>query len=110
MDGVLAINELNDLTKRLGTQIKKSGEYGRDLAKATQEYNVAIAQTIAKLRADGQPATLVEKLAKGEVASIQFKRDVAEIMYNTSREEIMATKLKIRVLDAQIAREWGQNV
>lgn len=38
-----------------------------------------------------------------------FKRDTAEVMYDTAKEHVNALKLQIRVLDAQIAREWGSN-
>ena len=110
MDGVLAINELNDLTNRLGTQIKTLGKYGREFAEAEKNYKIALMTQSLRLRDDGMAVTLIDKVVYGKCAEERFKRDVAEVMYKTAQEEINGTKLKIRVLSEQIAREWGQNV
>lgn len=110
MDGVLAINELNELTNRLGTQIKQLGKYGREYAEAEKNYKVALMQQSLRLRDDGMAVTLIDKVVYGKCAEERFKRDVAEVMYNTAKEQINGTKLAIRVLSEQVAREWGQNV
>ena len=36
-----------------------------------------------------------------------FQRDVAKVMYETNQEHINTVKLQLRLLDNQIAREWG---
>ena len=36
-----------------------------------------------------------------------IERDVAETIYNTNQEHINCTKLKMRILESQIQREWG---
>lgn len=105
MDGVLAINELNEMSKQLGAAVKTMGKYGRDLAEANQAYKVALAKAALELRAEGMPVTLIEKVAPGKVAKQGFARDTAEVMY----DNVNALKLQIRVLDAQIGREWGSN-
>lgn len=102
-----AINDLNDLMKRLSNGIKLMGKYGREYAEAERDYKVALAKEAMKLKADGMPVTLIDKVVYGKVAEERFKRDSAEIMYETSQENINALKLQIRVLESQINREWG---
>lgn len=109
MDGLIAINELNTLSNQLSAAVKTMGKYGRDLAEADKAYKVAMARTALELRADGMPVTLIDKVAPGKVANERFKRDTAEVMYDTAKENVNALKLQIRVLDAQIQREWANN-
>ena len=43
-----------------------------------------------------------------EIAKLRFERDVAEVVYRSALEAINATKLQIKILDAQVEREWGR--
>ena len=108
MDGLQAINELNDLTLAMSKKIDLLRDYGVKLANAKHDYNVELGKEIMRLRSEGAPATLVEKLAKAKIAKVILNMDLAEVMHDTQREDIMATKLKIRVLQEQINKEWGQ--
>lgn len=107
MDGLVAINELNDLSKRLTQGIKLMGKYGREYAEAERDYKVALSQEALRLRAEEMPVTLIDKVVHGKVADVRFKRDSAEIMWKTSIENVNAIKLQIRILDNQISREYG---
>lgn len=105
------INELNELSKQLthsGEQLKK---YGKELAEAEHDYKVILRQEALKLRADGMAITLIDKVVYGidEVADARLKRDIAETMYKASQESINTLKLKMRIIDAQINREWHSN-
>ena len=108
MDGLQAINELNDLTLAISKKIDLLRDYGVKTAHARHRYNVALGQEIMKLRNEGVPATLVDKIAKSNIAKTILDMDLAEVMHDTQKEDIMATKLKIRVLQEQINKEWGQ--
>ena len=108
-DGVLDINNLNDLIKQLNHKVKILRQYGKEEAEKTKAYNVALASEITRLKNEGIPSTIVEKVAKGNIAKIIFDRDIATVMYETAQEDINATKLQIRVLESQIQREWGQS-
>lgn len=104
------INELNDLCQKLSVSGSKLQRYGVELAQAERDYKICLRQHALNLRAtQDMPVTLIDKTVYGipEVADKRFKRDVAESMYRTAQESINTLKLKIRVLDAQIAREWG---
>lgn len=60
--------------------------------------------TITKLT-----ATYIIDLAKGErrVSELMHDRDVASIMWESSREALNVCKLQVRVLEAQAEREWS---
>ena len=55
------------------------------------------------------PVTLINQIVYGipEVADKRLQRDVAEATYTANQEHINVTKLKLRILENQLAREWG---
>ena len=104
------INDIQALMNELTTSIKLLRKNGNELASAEKEYKITLRQEALKLRADEKmPVTLISQVIYGvpEVADKRFKRDVAETMYNTNLEHINVTKLKLRLLEAQLNREWG---
>lgn len=109
MSGLLMINELNDHTAKLAEGVHLMARYGKELAAAERDYKIALMQESLKLRDQGMPVTLIDKVVYGKCANERFKRDVAESMYKTAQENVNATKLRIRILDAQISREWGRS-
>ena len=52
--------------------------------------------------------TIIGDICKGnkEISALRFKRDCAEIAYKSALEAINSYKLQIRIMDAQIEREW----
>lgn len=104
------INALNDLSVKLQQSVRLMAKYGQEYASAEMKYKVILAQTALKMRDDGLPVTLIDKAIYGQkgVAEARLKRDIAEVMYKTSQESINSLKLQIRILDAQIGREWSQ--
>lgn len=107
MDGLQAINEINDLQKRLGDGIKIMGNLGRKWAEKERAYRVALMQATLLEKDKGTPATLIGTIVKGKVANEKFARDEAEALWRTAQENVNALKIQIRVLDNQIGREWG---
>ena len=106
------INEMNDLSAKLSATGEQLQRYGRAYAEAERDYKIVLRQEALKLRSDEHmPVTLIDKVVYGipEVADKRFRRDVAETMYKTAQESINTLKLKMRILDAQIAREWHSN-
>lgn len=55
------------------------------------------------------PVTLINQIIYGvpEVANLRYDRDVKEAIYNANQEAINSTKLKLRILESQINREWS---
>lgn len=103
------VNDLNDLCNKLSVSGRQLAKYGNEKAAAERDYKICLRQEALKLREEGMAVTLIDKIVYGipEVAEKRFKRDVAETMYDTCKESINVLKLKIRILDAQINREWG---
>ena len=103
-------NDIQELMNELSTSISLLRQNGNKLAKAEQEYKICLRQEALKLRSEqDMPVTLINQIIFGvpEVAKKRFERDVAETMYNTNQEHINVTKLKLRLLEAQLNREWS---
>lgn len=104
------VNEIFKLQEELNASIGRLAENGKSLAYAERDYKITLRTEALKLRAEkGLPVTLIAQIIYGvpEVANLRFKRDIAETIYNTNQEHINATKLKMRILENQVAREWG---
>ena len=103
-------NELNSLCEKLTIAGSKLAKYGNEKAQTEHDYKIALRQEALKLRTtQDMPVTLIDKVVYGvpEVAEKRLARDIAETMYDTCKESINVLKLKVRILDAQINREWG---
>lgn len=109
MSGLTLVNELNDLQAQLVTGVKLMADYGRKFARAEYDYKIALAEQALKLKADGMPVTMINLVIYGKVARERMKRDTAEVMYKTSVENINATKLRLRLVQAQIEKEWSSS-
>ena len=104
------INDIQMLMEELTISIKKLRQTGNALAEAERDYKITLRQEALKLRVEkDMPVTLINQIIFGvpEVAEKRYKRDIAETMYNTNQEHINATKLKLRLLESQLNREWG---
>ncbi len=102
-------NEVQDLTTKLASSINQMAKYGKELAEAESDYKITLRQEALQLRAEkNMPVTLIQQVVYGvpEVAKKRMSRDIAETMYKTSQEYINTLKLRIRVLEGQLQREW----
>lgn len=103
--------EITRLTRDLEVSVKQLRKSGTDLAQAEQKYKVCLRQEALKLRAEKNMAvTLINQIIYGvpEVAELRFDRDVKEAVYQANLEAINSIKLKLRILENQLSREWGQ--
>lgn len=104
------VNELFKLTDELNASIKRLAQNGTKLAEAERDYKMTLREEALRLREmKNMPVTLIAQIIYGvpSVAKLRFERDVAETIYNTNQEHINCTKLKMRILESQIQREWG---
>ena len=104
------INDIQILMEELTISIKKLSRHGQILAEAERDYKITLRQEALKLRVEkDMPVTLINQIIFGvpEVAEKRYKRDIAETLYNTNQEHINATKLKLRLLESQVSRVWG---
>lgn len=105
------MNELGAKSALLDKAIFQLGKRGEAYAKAERDYRVALRQKILEERDKGTPVTIISDICRGtpEIARLRFEKDVAEVSYDAAREAINGYKLQIRILDAQIEREWGRS-
>lgn len=103
------VNQQQALLKQLSATINELEANGRELAQKEMDYKIVLNQHILTLRENGTAVTLIDKVAYGikEVAQKRLERDIAETMYNVAREKINGIKLKIRINEEQIKREWS---
>ena len=100
--------EISRLMQELTASIKALRKNGEKLAEAERDYKIVLRQEALKLRAGDMPVTLINNVIYGidEVAEKRFKRDVEQANYDANKEHINVTKLKLRLLEAQLSREW----
>ena len=103
------ISEIGHRSKLLDAAIRELGTRGRAYAQAEHDYRVALSKKVLAERDKGTPVTIISDVCRGdrEIAKLRFERDVAETVYDAAKEAINGYKLQIRILDAQIEREWG---
>lgn len=97
---------MDELTRSI--KVLKSN--GQELGEAERDYKITLRQEALKLRAgDNMPVTLINQIIYGvpEVADKRLKRDIAEAKYKANQEHINIVKLKLRILENQLQREWG---
>lgn len=102
------IQEMATLRTMLDRALVEHKARGKMLAQKERDYKVASAKRMLVLRAEGYPATLIPDLTRGdeEIAKLRMERDIAQTLYDTSREAINSYKLQIRIVQEQIKREW----
>lgn len=102
-------NDLQYKIKELTTSIDELRISGTKYAEAERDYKVLLRQECLKLRDDGMAIGMIDKTCYGipSVAEARFKRDVAETIYKANLELINSIKLQMRILQAQLDKEWG---
>ena len=101
--------EIQAKIQQLNTAIRMLRKTGTEYAEAERDYKILLSQESLTLRDSGMPVTLIDKVVYGKktVAEARLRRDIAEVTYEANKESINVLKLQIRILDNQIAREWG---
>lgn len=101
--------KLEKLMAELTFSIRKLRGSGEALAAAERNYKLELTKKALELREGGMAVTLIDTIIFGHptIADLRFKRDIAKVMYEANIEHINATKLQLRLIEAQISREWG---
>ena len=102
-------DQIESLMAELTASIKQLRKNGEKLAEAEKDYKTTLTTEALKLRAEDTPVTLINTTIYGlkGVAEKRFARDVAQATYDANKEHINITKLKLRILEGQLSREWG---
>lgn len=103
-------NEIQDALNLLDLTIEESLHYGLKMSAAQAKYYTVKALRVRELMQGGKSAAAIEMIIKGEPDvndALQLFQD-SKVEYDNSREAINALKLRIRVLESQLEREWEQ--
>ena len=102
-------DEIQENMLMLEKAVSEMKSRSKKKAEAEHNYRIALSKRLTELRAEGQPVTHLADIAKGEknIASLRLTRDIAEGLYDSSKEAINMYKLKLKILEEQFAREWG---
>ena len=100
--------ELKTQVDNLQISLDQLRKTGTEYAKAEKDYKVLLRQEILKMRDEGQAIGVITLTCYGipSVAEARFKRDVAEAKYRANQEAINTYKLKIRLIENQLQREY----
>ena len=110
MSGQALMMELAEYRRKLDGATGMLARSGRDYAQAEHDYRIGLAKAILEERSKGVPVTIISDVCRGrrEIAKLKLERDIAETFHQANLEAINSYKTHIRVIEAQIAREWGQ--
>lgn len=102
------VSEIGTKTALLDKAIQQLGVRGKAYAQAECDYRTALSKKILEYRADSMPVTIISDICRGlpEIAKLRLERDIAQTVYESAKEAINGYKLQIKILDAQVEREW----
>ena len=101
--------ELQRKTAMLDMSVKQLRQNGTAYAEAERDYKILLRSEVLKLRDEGVAVGVIDKICYGipSIAEARFKRDVADAVYRANQEAIQSIKLQMRLIEAQISREWS---
>lgn len=104
--------ELQNKLHELEVSLKELRNSGTNYAQSEKDYKILLRKECLKLRDEGMAIGMIDKTCYGipNVAEARFKRDVAETIYKANLEAINSIKLQLRLIEAQISREYGSNL
>lgn len=101
--------EIRTEQKLLDRAVAELKPRGKMKAQTEYEYKLALSKRLLELRAAGEAVTHLADIARGmpDIAELRLKRDIASSLYESAQEAINVQKLKIRIIENQLSREWG---
>ena len=102
-------HEIEEAMEDLQKTLSSYKEYQKDYAIKEYRYRTELSKELVRLRAEGQAVTHLADIARGKehIAKLRYDRDIAEGLVHSAEEGINFYKLKIRELEAQYNREYG---
>lgn len=84
--------QIYEVAQRLQKSTGEIYKLAQTKAHTERDYRMELSKEILRLRAEGIPATLIGDMARGNVAELKFKRDIADGQYKSSIEALEALK------------------
>lgn len=100
METIQLNKEIYDVAQRLQKAAAEIYKLANKRAVTERTYRLHLAQEIVKLRAEGIPSTIINDLARGNVADDKFQRDLADGQYRAAIEAMEALKSQLMALQS----------
>jgi len=94
-----------DTSQELQKGAKTLYSYAKQYVEAEQEYRLALAKEIMRLREAKMPVSLIADVARGNLADLKFKRDLAEVTYKTAKDMLQALQSQLSGLQTLYKRQ-----
>jgi hypothetical protein len=103
------LEQINKVCSELDTAVKSLRKTSQDYAEAYTNYRMELAKELMKLKDEGYAITLAGDIARGkrEIAMLKLKEITSEAIYKANLESINVNKLRAKLLDNQLSREWS---
>jgi hypothetical protein len=103
------LEQINKVCSELDMAVKSLRKTSQDYAEAYTNYRMELAKELMKLKDEGYAITLAGDIARGkrEIAMLKLKEITSEAIYKANLESINVNKLRAKLLDNQLSREWS---
>lgn len=107
--GLALFEELNQSIKELDNSLRQLKQSGSNLADKEYLYKIALSKKLYELKIEGYNSTNINLMIYGvePVATLRKERDLAKVIYDANIEAINVNKLKIKIIQAQIDKEYA---
>lgn len=94
-----------DTSQQIQKGVKSLYGHTKAYAEAEQEYRMALAREIMRLRDEKIPVSLIADVARGNLADLKFQRDLAEVTYKTAKDMLQALQSQLSGLQTLYKRQ-----
>lgn len=110
MSSIELFQEMRDIDKLLDLALKEAVARGRAMTAAEAKYYTVKDLRVRELMDEGFTATAINLIIKGEPAvnEAMHKYHDYEVEYKNACEAINVYKLRMRILESKIERDWVQ--
>ena len=91
------MNKLNNAINQLDELNEELKELSRIKAETEKKYKIARSRIITKLRTTGTPVGIIKEIADGDVAELEFEKQIAENNYYITLSAIDNLRAEIEV-------------
>ena len=94
-----------ETSQQIQRGVKSLFGHAKTYAEAEHEYRLALAREIMRLREEKMPVTLIADVARGNLADLKYKRDLAEVTYKTAKDMLQALQSQLSGLQTLYKRQ-----
>ena len=92
--------ELYQASQRLSKGASELFKLAEESAIAERDYRQALAKEVVLLKDRGNPVSLISDIARGNLADLKFKRDMAEMKFVAGRDALRAIIAQVSALQS----------